>query len=358
MKIVILGAGCIGGFIGGMLHSQGQSPIIIGRENRLAPIAQSDKFSITDYSNNRATIESPTLIFNNDCLKDADLVILTVKCTDIEASVKVLEDYCKAGVFILCLQNGMGSHHSLEQAAKKHQWHIIQGLVSFNVVIKTKTVSNTPLMTFHKASEGDIYFDSSSLLETSDIYKLLSDVKFGTTQFIGIQNYSALAWAKLQLNLNNAINALADIPLKSQLKNRQYRLILSAAMKELLMVCKHNHITLPKITRLPAALIPWALQLPDIIFNRVASSMLDMDDTARSSMWDDITHGRKTEVDFINGAVASIAKKDNLFAPVNETLQQFIHKKENKEIMDSKSFIHDFWKEVNNKKFQEGRRNY
>ena len=71
-----------------------------------------------------------------------------------------------------------------------------------------------------------------------------------------------LLWAKLQLNLNNAINALANIPLQQQLQHRSYHLVLAAAMDELLAVAQQQAITLPKLTALPARWLPYVMRLP------------------------------------------------------------------------------------------------
>ena len=52
--------------------------------------------------------------------------------------------------------------------------------------------------------------------------------------------------------------------------------------------------------------------------------MLDIDPKARSSMWEDIQAKRKTEVDYINGAVVSIGKKYGIKTPVNQAIVEQI----------------------------------
>jgi 2-dehydropantoate 2-reductase len=70
--------------------------------------------------------------------------------------------------------------------------------------------------------------------------------------------------------------------------------------------------------------MPMLLKLPDWIFTRVAKKMLRMDASARSSMWDDIQHGRTTEVDDLCGAVVQLAKKVRTPAPCNEAICKLI----------------------------------
>ena len=130
----------------------------------------------------------------------------------------------------------------------------------------------------------------------------------------------ALAWAKLQLNLANSINALVNRPVKSMLLDKQCREVIALAMEELLVVAAAKGLTLPRLTAVPARWLPGILRLPDWLFSRVASKMLAMDDSAYTSMWWDIQNGRITEIDYLNGALVSAGQSLNIPCPVNQQL--------------------------------------
>jgi 2-dehydropantoate 2-reductase len=70
------------------------------------------------------------------------------------------------------------------------------------------------------------------------------------------------------------------------------------------------------------------LRLPNFIFKRLAASMLQMDDKARSSMWEDLQHNRTTEVDDLNGAVVDLAKSLGSTAPRNARIVSLVHQAE------------------------------
>ena len=75
-----------------------------------------------------------------------------------------------------------------------------------------------------------------------------------------------------------------------------------------------------KVARVGPSLLPTLLRLPDALFTRVAAAMLRIDPQARSSMWEDLQAGRRTEVDYLNGAVVTLAQSLGLSATANQRM--------------------------------------
>jgi 2-dehydropantoate 2-reductase len=237
------------------------------------------------------------------------VILLTVKCAAVASATEEIARFARPQVPVVALQNGIGSEESLKDLPNP----VIQGIVGFNVAPLGKGC-------FHRGTEGDVYTSALSCGDSLNHY--FSQVGFALKQ---TDEFEALRWAKLQLNLNNAINALSDMPLKSELETRTYRKVLSEAMNELIAVADARQLPLPKLTRLPAHWLPRLIRVPDFLFRRLASGMLAIDPEARSSMWEDLNSGRRTEVDFINGAVVRESERLGLNAPANRTLIELIH---------------------------------
>jgi 2-dehydropantoate 2-reductase len=121
----------------------------------------------------------------------------------------------------------------------------------------------------------------------------------------------------LLLNLNNPVNALSGLPLKAQLSQRAYRRCLALLMAEAQGVLNAAGIRPAKVAKVGPAWLPHLLRLPDAVFSRLAAAMLSMDEQARSSMWEDLQAGRRTEVDYLNGAVVALAESLGRDAPAN-----------------------------------------
>ena len=62
------------------------------------------------------------------------------------------------------------------------------------------------------------------------------------------------------------------------------------------------------------------MRLPDFIYKSITSKVLAIDPTVRTSMWWDLSQGKKTEIDHLNGAVVQASKKLNIPCPANQAI--------------------------------------
>ncbi len=79
---------------------------------------------------------------------------------------------------------------------------------------------------------------------------------------------------------------------------------------------------------LPASFTPFVLKLPDFLFQRIAASMVKIDPKARSSMWEDLQRGRRTEIDHLQGLIVELAKRHGLTAPLSTRILALIRNAE------------------------------
>jgi 2-dehydropantoate 2-reductase len=142
------------------------------------------------------------------------------------------------------------------------------------------------------------------------------------------QDMRAIAWGKLLINLNNAVNALSGRTLLEQLKERDYRRVVAASMVEALEVLDGAGIEPAKIGPIPPRLLPHAIASPDLLFNNLFLKVQKIDAKARSSMADDLRAGRPTEIDFLNGEVVKLARKLGREAPVNSAIVSLVKQAE------------------------------
>jgi len=323
-KHLIFGAGLIGCYLGGVLSYLGLNTRLVCRPVIKNKLLQGIKLSdhLGHVSPNIALQFAEQQQESAQELSkrtETDFLWLTVKCTGIEQAVRDIAPFVSANTVILCCQNGLGSEALLKSHFANNQ--VLRVMVPFNVVELSPGH-------YHRGSAGTLSIEYTE--QTIEVIDSL--VNFMQCDFLSLAKtklMSALLWAKLQLNLGNSINALADIPVKAMLEQRAYRLVIAKLMHELLLVTDTMGITLPKVTNIPAHWIPKVLSLPNFLFSRVANSMLTIDPNVRTSMWWDVSQGKPTEINFLNGAIVEQANKLGLLCPANEIIIKLISELEN-----------------------------
>jgi 2-dehydropantoate 2-reductase len=208
------------------------------------------------------------------------------------------------------LQNGVDNLARIQSAAP--QMPVLAGMVPYNVVMASP---HHP----HRASTGSLHIARHALSEQM----LPALVAAGLPTEL-VDDMRRVQWGKLLLNLNNPVNALSDLPLRAQLMDRAYRRVLADLQTEALAAMAAAGIRPAKVATAPPRALPHLLRLPNWLFTCVAARMLRIDASARSSMWDDVQHGRVTEIDDLCGTVVRLAQAHGSRAPLNAAMCQLI----------------------------------
>jgi 2-dehydropantoate 2-reductase len=314
---VVFGAGLIGSFLGACMQHLEINVALVSRTSFKKKLAQG--VTLTDYLQHQARVERLNFLDPEILPRltpeqiTCNYVWLTVKCHSVAQAVHDIAPLISTNTVILCCQNGLDSDKPVKEAFPDNL--VLRVMVPFNVVELEKGH-------LHRGSQGHLTIEQSGQSNVTDaLVSLLNSPLLPVAQ---TQDMQGLLWAKLQLNLGNSINALADIPVKSMLEQRGYRLVMATLMQELLLVTKALGLTLPKVTSVPASVIPYVLKLPDFLFTRVASKMLAVDPNVRTSMWWDMAQGKPTEIAYLNGAVVDTGARIGISTPANKRIVALI----------------------------------
>ncbi|MGI2036967.1 2-dehydropantoate 2-reductase [Shewanella frigidimarina] len=314
MNIAIFGAGSTGCYLAGQLCISELQVSLICRPAIKQKIIANNGITLTDYNGFKQTIMPQALItdINQESSINGkfDVVFVTLKCHQVSSIANQLMAITHDNSSIIFMQNGLGSFDSIKDSLGHYS--LLQGITPFNVL-------QLPNAVFHKGTEGAFTLQANP--HTIAIQSALVNHGFGCDIEA---DFTPMIYGKLLLNLNNALNAVTDLPIKQQLSHYKNRRILAKAMKEWLAVCEAADIQLHQYTKVKPSWLPTILSLPNVLFTVLAKQMLDIDPKARSSMWEDIQAKRKTEVDYINGAVVSMGKKYGIKTPVNQAIVEQI----------------------------------
>jgi 2-dehydropantoate 2-reductase len=307
----IVGAGSIGCYLGAYLCQDSALDVkFFGRETTALELA-AHGLSVTSFDHHTFFAQPIAFYSSLNSLIECDLVLLTVKATALVPMLTQLQRFLRPDVPIIAMQNGIGIGQMLAQDLPNP---VLRAIVPFNVVKKHAGQ-------FHRATAGNIVWQRSNF---SVVNYVISAFERLNLQIDQCDDITAAEYGKLLLNLNNALNAISDVPLQQQLLDADYRQLLAGAMQEWLTICNKVGVKPIAYTRLPNNMLPWLLRLPTAIFRRVANSMLTMDANARSSMWDDLQAKKRTEIMFLNGAVVRLGQLCQVPTPVNLVLVEQI----------------------------------
>lgn len=311
-KIAVLGAGSVGCFVGGAWQAAGLDVTLVGR-NRIAREIEEHGLTLTDYSGWR--VELPPAQVDYRCgpeaLADADVIALCVKSGGTAEAAREIAAHAQEGATVISFQNGVSNADVLEEALGD-RFEIARGMVPYNVAALGSG-------RFHKGVAGDLRADR---LEATGAISELVDK--GPAALKLSDDMLELAWGKLLINLNNAVNALSGRSLIEELKQRDYRRVFAAAVREGLDLLKRAELHPAKLGSVSAAMFPRLLTTPDWLFNRLFLKRWKIDEKARSSMADDLAAGRRTEIDYLNGELVRLAERLQTDAPVNRRIVELV----------------------------------
>ena len=307
------GAGSIGCFVGGALAAAGRRVALLARPRVIGEIRDNGLW-LTNFDGSEQRLPANQLTVSSDpsILGEAGVVLVTVKSADTAEIADILAQHAPRDAVIVSLQNGVGNVAVLR--ARLPGRKVLGGMVPFNVISPGDG-------RFHRSTSGDIVVEQDDRATAASLSVPGLDMR-STDNIEGVQ------WGKLIVNLNNALNALADIPLRRQLAQRSWRRLFADQMAEGLAAISADGIKPVSPTPIPPGWMPPLLRLPDAIFEVLLGRTMKIDPDARSSMWEDLQRGRRTEIDYLQGVVTEIADRHGLEAPLSRRIVALVKRAE------------------------------
>lgn len=321
-RVAVMGAGSIGCYVGGWLATH-HDVTLVGRSAVVDTIADVG-LTVTDIDGASRTTPPSMLRLSTEAsaVTGADVVLVCTKSAGTAAATGQLAPFVRRETILISLQNGLRNAAAIESAlepcfpSRADRPLVLSGMVPFNVVRSgpaawTQTVDGRLLLKDHPRVEGL----ARSAREAGLDVGLHPDMR-------------AVLYAKLLLNLNNAVNALSGVPLAQQLRDRDHRRVLAACQDEALAVARAAALSPARLTTLPPGLMPRVLRLPTPVFTALAATQLRISGSARSSMADDVAAGRPTEIGELQGVVAELGERYDVATPVSHALVALVREAE------------------------------
>jgi len=298
MKIAIVGPGALGCLLAGFLKHKTKEDIwlIDKYEDRMKRIRD-----------NAVKIETPggTLSLKPNVTIDpkeagvCDLVIICVKSYATEDACKGIKDLVGDNTSILTLQNGIGNVQILNDYFGDDK--VVAGVTSHG---------STLLGVGHvrHAGKGETIIgkaDGKLSKALKEISSVLSRAGFETRIS---KDVDSVIWSKLVINVGiNALTALTRLANGKLVEHDGTRELMRLAVQEAAKVVKRKRIKLTYDD---------PIQKVESVCKATAANL--------SSMLQDVAGKKRTEIDFINGAIVRQGKSLGIATPVNDVLTQLV----------------------------------
>jgi 2-dehydropantoate 2-reductase len=297
-KIYVLGEGAVGCYFGGMLARANQDVTFIARLERAK--------ALNEYGlemDCKAFHETVKVKASSDLalLRDADLVLLCVKSLDTEQTLSEIKSILPNTAVLLSLQNGVAN---IEIASKT-----ISNRIYAAVVYVAAGMIGQRTMKHHGRGElligglGNNTADDQENLEgIRHLFEAANVPCLITSQI------KRDMWLKFLVNCSfNAISGIGQIPYGEMVKSPEIVQLIEEITKEFLAVAALEDVKISMSEALTAN-------------DSIATTMV----TQVSSTAQDLSRGKKTEIDFLNGYIVELGRRHGIATPYNESVHALV----------------------------------
>lgn len=285
MKVAVMGAGAVGCYFGGMLARAGHEVVLIGRPQHVEAIERSGLRLDAQTFDEHIRVSAST---SAGAVEGAQLVLFCVKSTDTDSAAAAIRPHLAPDALVLSLQNGVENAERLRTLLSQE--------VAAAVVYIGAEMAGPGHVKHH--GRGELVIETS---KASDNVARALTAAGAPTQIS--DNVRGELWAKLILNCAyNALSAITQLPYGRLVKGEG----ISAAMRDLVGECV-------AVAKADGVLIPGDV---DLAVRRIAETVPGQ----YSSTAQDLSRGKRTEIDHLNGLIVRRGEALGISTPANRTL--------------------------------------
>lgn len=298
-RIAVVGAGAVGCYFGGMLARAGAPVTLIGRAAHVEAINRAGLFIDSIHFKENISVSASTELA---AVRDAQLVLFSVKTVDTENVAKLLAPYLAPETIVVSLQNGVDNVERIDFAA---------GIQAIPAVIYI-AVEMVGLGRVKHSGRGDVIVGDPSPnhdASESDLAKIATTFMRADVPCRISENITAELWEKLIMNCAyNALSALSRSKYGRIARDSGTAEVMKRVVNEAVAVGTAAGVKLSAEKMFAAVLKLGAEAMPEAV----------------SSTAQDIARGKPTEIDSLNGFLVRRGAELVVPTPVNETLYSLV----------------------------------
>jgi len=304
MRIVIVGAGALGGLVGAHLSDSGEDVTLIEINRARMKLLNDTGLFISAGAKGERCIPIK-VVSSAEEVDVADLVFVSVKSYQTEAAVRGVEPLIGPDTRVLSMQNGIGNAEKMAELLGPDRvltgitYHSIQhtGPNRLRYRKGIKPIQIAPL-------KGEV---TPFVEAIGEVFR-----KAGLDTNV-VESIDHVVWQKLLHNaVVNPVSALTGLTCRELLDDEACQAFMRACCLEIVEVMRARGVPIVD---------------EDDPYRPVIGSQKALGKN-RPSMWQDLSRGLPTEIDAINGAIVDEAERMGMEAPLNWGLVRFMKSRE------------------------------
>ncbi|MEN2010918.1 2-dehydropantoate 2-reductase [Staphylococcus hominis] len=304
MKIAIAGSGALGSGFGAMLYRQGNDVTLIDGWEPQATAVKHEGLHI-DINGEDYHLNIP-MYQDTEIPSDLqfDIVFLFTKAMQLESMLTHIQPHIHDTTIMVCTMNGLKHEDRIVNYVDKSR--IVRGVTTWTAGLESP--GHTHLMGSGPVEIGSLVPEGQNNVEV--IYNLLEQAKLNPHKSEDLQQS---IWKKICVNgTANALCTILECRLSTLNESEYARKLVYDITKEIVEVATVDDVHLNA--------------------DEVYHYLIDLNDKVGPhfpSMYQDlINNNRRTEIDYINGAVACLGSEHHIDAPINQFVANMVHAKE------------------------------
>lgn len=291
MNIIVLGAGAIGSLYGAKL-SKLNEVVLIARKEHVQNI-NNNGLKVIGIENAVYKLKAAEKV---DKIEENTLILLATKVYDSKKAITGIKNLLKKDTTILCLQNGLYSENIIKKIVGK-KCLVLRAITNFGAAFLKPGVVQFNSHSYTAIEKSPVSNDISNELAKNF-------TECGLNGYVS-ENIKTDIWKKLILNcVLNPVTSILRIENKG-IADEKLNPLKQLIVDECLKVAEKDGAA-------------FEMDFVEHIDSAIRNSK------NISSMQQDLIKGKKTEIEYLNGAVIELGKRYRIKCPVNEALVMII----------------------------------
>ena len=298
IKVAVMGAGAVGCYYGGMLARAGHEVVLIARPAHVQAISRDGLRMETTTFDEHVRLNASS---DPSMVHGAQLVLLCVKSLDTESAGALMLPHLARDALVLCLQNGVDNADRLRTVLPQHA-------VAAAVVYVATEMTGPGHVKHH--GRGELVIEPSSVSQAIAQALIAAGVPTEISS-----NVRGALWTKLIINCAyNAVSAIAQLPYGITVVGEGIQNVMRDVVAECQAVAKADGVQ---------------------VAGDVAAAIRKIFETRPnqlSSTGHDLSRGKRTEIDYLNGLIVRRGEALGVATPANRVLWALVKLLEGKRL--------------------------